>query len=101
MGSKSKVCDLVAREISEWAIGTNNWLTVSHIAGVENVCADRQSRRKHKQEIEWGLSQECVDWLMKKLKCMPQVDLFAISLKYKLKFFYSWRRDPEVEGRDD
>ena len=64
------------------------------------MCADRESRRKHKQEIEWGLSQECFNWVMKELKFVPQVDLFATRLNCKLKPFYSWRPDPEAKGCD-
>ena len=100
MGSKSRKCDLIAREIWEWAIESKNWITVSHIAGVENVCADRESRKAHKVEIEWGLSRKCFDMIGDKFKFAPQVDLFTARLNYKVKPFYAWKPDPEADGCD-
>ena len=100
MGSKSQKCDEVAREIWEWAIKSGNWITVSHIPGVEIVCADGESRKAHKQEIEWGLSQECFGEIEGRFKVTPQVDLFATRLNYKVKPFYAWKPDPEVDGCD-
>ena len=100
MGSKSQKCDEVAREIWEWAIKSGNWITVSHIPGVEIVCADRESRKAHKQEIEWGLSQECFGEIEGRFKVTPQVDLFATRLNYKVKPFYAWKPDPEADGCD-
>ena len=51
--SSEKRKDL-AKEIWLWCAQRNIWLTAVPIPGVENVEADRQSRRSHLQ-LEWAL----------------------------------------------
>lgn len=98
MGSKSDLGDTVAMEIWDWAITRENWLEASHIAGEENIEADVASRKKHAQDIEWGVTHKAYNTIVKGLKWTPQVDLFATRLNFKIKPFMSWKPDPEAEG---
>jgi len=45
MGSiKSIPMDRITHRIWEWAISKNNWIIATHIPGILNVDADRESR---------------------------------------------------------
>ena len=43
-GTHSLLCNQVASQIWHWSIERNIWLSATHIAGVENVVADKASR---------------------------------------------------------
>ena len=42
MGSRKEPCSSIARQIWEWCLTKNIWLTASHIPGAKNVEADAQ-----------------------------------------------------------
>ena len=56
-GSKSEACDFVAKEIWNWGISRNIWLTASHIPGVNNSIADSLSRGESTNK-EWSLDEK-------------------------------------------
>jgi len=94
-GSHSHQCNAIAREIWNWAIENNNWLSVCHLPGVLNVVADRESRRFH-TDTEWMLDKDILHKALRFLGADPVIDLFASRSNYQLKPYISWRPDPEA-----
>ena len=85
MGSvKSIEMDNEVHLIWEFISTQNNWLTATHIPGVFNEDADRESR---KQLITKNL--------LRKNLMSPSIDLFASRLNTQLPEFLSYRPDPE------
>ena len=64
MGSRSLICNAVVQDIWRWANDRAIWLTVAHIAGVDNVEADAESRQKHAHEFEWSISARLFDGIV-------------------------------------
>ena len=56
-GTKSPGCNQIAYDIWDWCINNNSWLTETHIAGVENTEADKESRLFN-DRTEWTLKRE-------------------------------------------
>ena len=83
----------IALDIWNWAIEHSVWLSITHIAGVDNVKADDASRSMYKPNTEWALKQTCFEKLARKLGPVD-VDLFASYLNHKLQKYVSWKRDP-------
>ena len=50
----SDSCNSLAKEIWEWCIARDIWVSVAHIPGTQNLIADFESRR-NQREAEWGL----------------------------------------------
>lgn len=91
-GVVSPQCNMVAKLIWEWAEENQNWLTIAHIPGVENVLADYKSRNFN-DDIEW----EVTDKIFAKICGVfgrPDVDLFASRVNHKLPCFVSWTPEP-------
>ena len=53
-GSTKKACNIITRELWVWCIVRNNWITASHLPGVDNIEADKKSRCLG-LETEWSL----------------------------------------------
>jgi hypothetical protein len=91
-GTKSMKCNSKARDIWELAVSNRIWITAVHLPGVENLTADRESR-KIRDETEWSLN----DSLFNKIQSLRvdlDIDLFASRLNYKISKFVSWKADP-------
>ena len=54
-GVRSLRCQQVAKQIWFWAEENENWLSIAHIPGVENVLADHKSRH-FADNLEWELN---------------------------------------------
>jgi hypothetical protein len=91
-GSHSKVCNEIARQIWEWCIARNIWLTATYIPGSDNVEADKQSRVFHDQ-TQWQLDPEIFRKITTQLG-VPDIDLFASRLNCQTKQYVSWMPDP-------
>ena len=80
MGSvKSIEMDNEVHLIWEFISTQNNWLTPTHILGLFNEDADRESR-KQKLRTEWMQNRRDFHYVTKKLNAPPSVDLFASRL---------------------
>lgn len=53
-GSKSPDCNSIARQIWDYCIERNIWISASHLPGCENIEADRESRHFN-DRTEWQL----------------------------------------------
>lgn len=92
-GIKSTECDKISRDIWQYCISNQVWITCTHIPGVQNE-ADKPSR-KFKDNTEWELDLQC----FRQICCVfgnPEIDLFATRLNKKLEKFCSWHPDPEA-----
>ena len=97
-GTVSPRCNEVARQIWEWAERNQNWLTIAHIPGVENVLADFRSRHFN-DDIEWELSGKIFRKICDVLGT-PEIDLFASRINHKLDYFVSWHPEPGAWRHD-
>ena len=95
MGSlTSEDMDNVVHEIWNWVISQKNWVTATHIPGVENIIADKESRAQESR-TEWMLNRQDFQQVLQKLNFIPDIDLFASRLNKQLPIFVSYRPDPE------
>lgn len=86
-----KLSDLV-RKIWEWCEERELFIFASYIASKDNVEADIESRRLHK-DTEFELSNVAFQKIVKKFG-YPDIDLFASRINAKCKDYVSWTRDP-------
>lgn len=98
MGStKEKLFELTKR-IWIWCHERNIWLSVSHLPGVQNCLADRESR-VFNDDTEWALDLHIFEQICQVFGVM-NIDLFASRLNYKIQPYVSWRPDPIAKAID-
>ena len=97
--SSSEKRNDLAKEIWLWCAQRNIWLTAVHIPGVENVEADKQSRRSHSQ-LEWTLDRTIFRDCINAAKVEPNIDLFASKINHQLQPYVSWHPDPGAVAID-
>ena len=91
-GTKSPGCNQTAYDIWDWCVNNNSWLTATHLAGVENTEADKESRLFN-DRTEWTLKGEIFARITTHWGT-PEIDLFATRLNTQLPKFVSWKPDP-------
>ena len=91
-GTKSPGCNQIAYDIWDWYVNNNSWLPATHIAGVENTEADKESRLFN-DRTEWTLKREIFARITTHWGT-PEIDLFATRRNTKLPKFVSWKPDP-------
>ena len=96
--TKSPQCNKFAREIWDWAIKRNIWLSAAHIPGIDNVEADEASR-EFKDQLEWTIQHEHFQRITE-IFGIPQIDLFASRLNHKTEIYCSYRPDPHAHAID-
>ena len=97
-GTHSKVLSDLALQTWTWYIQRSITICAEHIPGVDNVGADRESR-KQLGLAEWKLNQ----WLFARInaKWGPlEVDLFAARHNHQLQRYFSYGPDLETEAVD-
>jgi ribonuclease HI len=92
-GSQSVQCNEVANRIWHWCKDRHIWLSISHIAGKDNVEAD-ESSRLFNDRTEWQLNPKIFQKLRDGL-FDSKIDLFASRFNYQMKPYISWGPDPE------
>lgn len=92
MGGRMKNLNSWARKIWIWCCKHNIWLSAAHLPGVHNIEADLQSRSSH-DNSEWCLNKKFFDLICQSWG-VPDVDLFASRLNFKVNKFVSWKPDP-------
>ena len=97
-GTKSPDCNKLAREIWQWAIQRNIWLSACHLPGVFNVIADDKSRN-FDDHTEWMLNKDIFSKICE-IFGTPEIDLFASRLNAQLPRYVSWKPDPGAEEID-
>jgi ribonuclease HI len=91
---RSLPCNKVSRDIWDWAVQRNIWLSSAHVPGVDNVEADEASR-KFNEDTEWQLQPRIFQNICDVFGA-PKMDLFASRLNYQLKPYCAWHPDPEA-----
>ena len=91
-GTKSPRCNQIAYDVWDCCVHNNTWLTATHIAGVENTEADKESRLFN-DRTEWTLKREIFAQITTQWGT-PEIDLFATRLNTQLPKFVSWKPDP-------
>ena len=95
-GAQSQVCNQLARDIWDWCIGENIWVTATFLPGIQNTLADTESRQFN-DRTEWSLCQDVFNTICKHFdNSEPDIDMFASRLNTKLPKFCSWRPDPQA-----
>ena len=98
-GSKSQKCDQIAKEIWEYCVDRNIYISAAHIPGKQNVIADRCSRIFN-DGTEWQLLPNLFSNLMKSFDFEPDIDLFASRLNLQVQKYVSWQPDPSAFAVD-
>ena len=97
-GTKSPLCNAIARKLWLWCIDHNIWLTAEHIPGIENINADFESRHVDNR-LEWAIYPDIFASLCQRFGT-PDIDMFATRLNTKLDKFVSWRPNPGAMNVD-
>ena len=95
-GRKTQLREL-AKTLWEWTQEAGVRLVAEHIPGVDNVEADRLSRRS--DSSDWRLHPEVYE-LIDELWGPHDVDLFATPLNAQLPTFFTWCHQPGSAGVD-
>ncbi|SAL96228.1 hypothetical protein, partial, partial [Absidia glauca] len=106
----SQICDQAGRHIITDTPGARprnpspdplEQMTISfqHIAGIQNVDADRLSRIKQ-PTYEWTLPKSWFRHICRHWKMRPSVDGFASRLNNKVPKFWSYQPDPDAQATD-
>ena len=91
-GTHSRECNTIAKDIWQWCIDKQIWLTAAHIPGTKNVEADRESR-VFSDNKEWMIRPD----IFRKITDIwgdPSIDLFASRLNHQVSCYVSWKPDP-------
>ena len=92
-GCESDSCNRIAYDIWQWAIEKSIWLSAAHTPGTENCEADELSR-KFNPNLEWSVTDEVFNQILKVFALGPTIDLFASRVNAKLPAYVSWKADP-------
>ena len=92
-GGLTLLCNNTARELWNWCIERNIWLTTCHIPGIQNDLADKLSQ-KFSDRTEWKLNPQVFRMLSEALG-RPDIDLFASRHSCQNKPCVSLYPDPE------
>lgn len=97
--SKSISLDQLSRELWQWCLRKELWLSAGRIAGKDNVEADRESRIIN-IDAEWMLNKDLLQCALAFLQFEPNIDLFASRLNYQFPNYVSYRIDPGAMALD-
>jgi len=97
-GIKSRCLDSLSRQIWEWCIERNIYLSAQHIPGRLNCRADSLSR-EFCSNLEWSLNTVLFQELLKRT-FIPEIDLFASKLNAKCDNYVSWHPDADAIAVD-
>ena len=97
--SHSKPCNRLGKEIWEWCIIRNIWISAAHIPGVHNITADLESRKTN-SSTEWMIVSNVLHETISKVNFHPDIDLFASRLNNQFPRYVSFRPDPGAVAID-
>ena len=98
-GTRSTVLAEIAIQFWTWALQRGIILKARHIAGVENVTADKMSRIIVRDRSDWKLN-PVIFSRISSLWGPLHVDMFATRLSTLLPRFFSWKPEPQAEATD-
>ena len=83
---KSLACDTIAKQIWDWVLEREMWISGEHIVGELNIEADAESRDDSSGK-EYKLKPEVFADIVSLFKISPSIDRFASRLNYQLRRF--------------
>ena len=98
MGGTKDSCYKITRDIWDWCIERDIWLSACHLPGVENTEADKESRLNH-DNTEWQLNPKLFR-AIEKVWATPKIDLFASRVNKQILPYVAWKPDPEAHAVD-
>ena len=90
-GMQSRECNEISKDVWQWAIERNIWVSAAYVPGTENV-ADEESRIFH-DDTEWKLNVEVFRSLTDRWGT-PEIDMFASRINFQIERYVSWGPDP-------
>jgi len=96
-GMTSDLLNSIAKDIWEWCLARNIFVTATHVPGVMNT-ADYYSRN-FSDATEWTLKQDIFERICYQF-FRPEIDLFASRLNNQVEQFVSWFPEPGAIGSD-
>ena len=75
-GIRSPSCNQIAHDLWDWCVDNNTWLTVTHIARMEDTEADKESR-SFNDRIEWTLKRGIFEQITTHWG-IPEIDLLDL-----------------------
>ena len=97
-GTISSELNQLTKSLWTWCLDKNIMLQATHLAGIQNVTADEESRVM-KDRTDWMLCPQ-IFTKINQITGPLQVDLFASRLTHQLRDYVSWRPDPEAMAID-
>ena len=97
--SHSDPFNRLGKQIWEWCIDPNIWLSAAHIPGVHNIKADFESTWTS-DNTEWMLDRASLNKALSQLSLRPNIDLFASRLNNQFPQYVSFKPDPGAVAVD-
>ena len=97
-GTTSRALASLSCDLWEWCLQRQITVSATHIPGILNVTADRESRY-HLDSSDWKLCPVVFETLQN-LWGPLDLELFASRLTNQLPHFVSWKPDPQAEAVD-
>ena len=97
--SHSDPCNRLGKDIWEWCISRNLWISAAHIPGAQNITADFESRRAN-SPTEWMLDSTILTRALGQINFQPDIDLFASRLNAQFPRYVAFRPDPRAVAID-
>ena len=99
MGGRKPEFNNLCRIIWEWCIQRNIYLSAKYLPGVQNIQADRLSRKLN-DDLEWKLNEQYFNIIKTRFHLDNAVDMFASRLNYQLEKYVSFLPDPNAIAVD-
>ncbi|KAK3100452.1 hypothetical protein FSP39_020111 [Pinctada imbricata] len=99
MGGRKCELNSLCKQIWDWCINRDIYISAKHLPGVENVQADRLSRKLN-DDMEWMLNDNTFEKIMTIYSLKNGIDLFASRLNYRLPLYVSYLPDPNAIAVD-
>ena len=97
--SHSTVLNALCKQIWEWCVLRNIWISAAHIPGKANTEADLESR-ENRTETEWMLNKDLLTEALDTLNFRPDIDMFASRLNKQFDCYVAYRPDPGAAAID-
>ena len=91
--TRSPSCNAMAKEIWEFCRENDMFITCAFIPGKENIVADKESRKEHKQS-EWMLNRSIFNAALAHFNVAPDIDCFATRVNAQIDRYVSRHPDP-------
>ena len=97
--SHSDSCNAITKQIWDFCIARNIWISAAYVPGVENTAADEESRKTN-IDTEWRLNSDLLAQALGFLDLTPEIDLFATRINSQYPRYMSFKPDPTSEAVD-